>query len=206
MQRVYDVFGPLHDPALEWVLPVVDGAREPEVRAGIVARFEPLDASGWLLDVSSGTGRELAGIARRFPAAHLVGVDISPGMMRLGRRNLQRAGVDAWLALADAHTLPFPDATFHGVMHVGGLNGFTDKRLALAEMFRVARPGAPVVVVDEQLASGRQGLRHRLAFRALTWYDAAPVAPVDLLPAEACDPVVHQVSRFYYTLVCRKAG
>jgi ubiquinone/menaquinone biosynthesis C-methylase UbiE len=51
--------------------------------------------------------------------------------------------------LGAAESLPFKDAQFDSILHVGGINAFNDRRAALAEMVRVARPGARLVVVDE---------------------------------------------------------
>jgi ubiquinone/menaquinone biosynthesis C-methylase UbiE len=111
------------------------------------------------------------------------------------------------LLLADAHALPFRDATFDRVFHVGGIAAYRDPRVGLAEMARVARPGTPIVVVDEQLDPGRRhGLYHRLAFRALTFYDRAPASPTALLPPDATDVVDEQVTRFYYCLTFRAGG
>jgi SAM-dependent methyltransferase len=53
------------------------------------------------------------------------------------------------LAWAEAEALPFADATFDVVFSVGGFNYFRDPLAALAEMRRVARPSAPVIVADE---------------------------------------------------------
>ena len=47
------------------------------------------------------------------------------------------------LYLASAEALPFQDATFDAVLHIGGINFFDDKAQALAEMARVAKPGHP---------------------------------------------------------------
>ena len=68
-------------------------------------------------------------------------------------------------------------------------------------MARVARPGTPIVVVDEQLDPARcHGLYHRLVFRALTFYTPDAVCPRADLPAGATDVLEEQVSRFYYCL------
>ena len=107
-------------------------------------------------------------------------------------------------ARADAHALPFADASFDRVFHVGGIGGYGDTRLGLAEMARVARPDTPIVVVDEQLDPGRDdSLFHRVVFRALTFYTTAPDSPVADLPPGATAVLSEQVSRFYYCLTFR---
>jgi ubiquinone/menaquinone biosynthesis C-methylase UbiE len=108
------------------------------------------------------------------------------------------------LLMADAHRLPFAGATFDRVFHVGGIGGFRDPRQALAEMARVAVPGTPIVVVDEQLEPGvDHSSYHRLMFRLLTFYDSDPHCPAELLPPGARDVVQEAVSRFYYCLTFR---
>jgi ubiquinone/menaquinone biosynthesis C-methylase UbiE len=87
---------------------------------------------------------------------------------------------------------------------VGGIGGFGDPGKALAEMARVARPGTPIVVVDEQLDQTRHNsLYHRLGFRMLTFYDRDPKAPTDQLPPGATAVLEEPVSRFYYCLSFR---
>src|SRR5438876_6035125 len=105
------------------------------------------------------------------------------------------------LVLADGHALPFPDASFDRVYNVGGIGTYHDPHRALAEMARVARPGTPIVVVDEQLDPHREhSLYHRAMFRALTLYDPAPSSPRCYLPDGVVNVVDEQASRFYYCL------
>ncbi|MCP4868441.1 MAG: class I SAM-dependent methyltransferase [Proteobacteria bacterium] len=149
MRVIYDRFGRGHDPALRVVLPLVDGISEGEARQRLLDRLplQQLQAVAAerplrVLDVSFGTAGELLGLARTLPVGtELFGVDLSSGMAALGARNLARAGVSAELCLGDAHHLPYRDETFDLVVHVGGINAFTDRRQALAEMVRVAPTG-----------------------------------------------------------------
>jgi ubiquinone/menaquinone biosynthesis C-methylase UbiE len=48
-----------------------------------------------------------------------------------------------------AEALPFGAESFDTVLHVGGINFFSDKKRALDEMIRVARPGSKIVIADE---------------------------------------------------------
>ena len=215
MRQVYDRFGLLHDPALRIALPLLDGISEPEARQLLLDRL-PLDglreaaAKRTLraVDVSFGTGGELLGMARVLPAGtRLFGVDLSGTMARIGARNLDRAGVAASLCLGDAHHLPYPDDAFDLLIHVGGVNAFSDKRRALAEMVRVVRPGAPLFLVDEQLDTSEPlPAWQRLLFRATTWWDRVQQAPVDDLPEGVEQVQVEQLLTFYYCLSFKKRG
>ena len=48
-----------------------------------------------------------------------------------------------------AEDLPFADNYFDIVFHVGGINFFSDKARAIAEMLRVAKPGTRLMIADE---------------------------------------------------------
>jgi len=209
MRAIYDGFGWGHDPALRLVLPLVDGVSEATARQRLLDRL-PLAALAAIasarplrvLDVSFGTAGELLGLARTLPAGTaLHGVDLSATMARIGARALARAGVEATLCLGDAHHLPYRDEAFDLVVHVGGINAFSDRRAALAEMARVARPGASVFVVDEQLDRSRPlPLWQRGLFRAVTWWDTVQEAPIAELPPDVVDVSVEQILTFYYLL------
>jgi len=213
LRHFYDGLPRLHDPAVQVLLPLLQGKGAAATRAGYWPLLE-LEATAGLrplriLEVGVGTGEELGGYASHIPAGvpvELWGVDLSAGMLRLCRRRPPpRPRMQVNLLLADAHALPFPDMSFDRVLHVGAVGSFGDPRRALAEMARVARPGAPVVVVDEQLDPGRRhGLLRRAAFRAITFYERNPRCPTDLLPPDAEDVLERQISLFYYALRFRR--
>jgi len=80
----------------------------------------------------------------------VVGVDISISMLRYARKIAKRYQ-NVVLIRANASHLPLKDSYFDAVFHVGGINTFEEKELAIREMFRVARMGAKIVIVDEGL-------------------------------------------------------
>lgn len=215
MRVLYDGFAVLHDPAVRLLLPLLQGSSEAALRTGYirrldlpavvpVARGRPLR----ILEVGIGAGGNLPLVLRDLPPGipvELWGLDLSEGMLaQCSARLAANPGPPVRLLLADAHALPFPDGSFDRVFHVGGLNGFRDRRRALVEMARVAWPGTPIVVVDERLDPGRSHcLYYQLTFRALTLYDPLPSSPVTELPAGAERVIDEQVSRFYYCLTFR---
>lgn len=215
LRLVYDCIAPLHDAAARFVLPLAQGSSIATTRDAYMARLElgdlqprPEGAPLRILEVGVGAGANLPLIERDLPLdldVELWGLDLSAGMLAQCRRRLAcHHGRRVRLLLADAHSLPFPDASFDRVFHVGGVAGYHDPRRALAEMARVARPQTPIVVVDEQLDPGRShGLYYRLQFRALTIYDPDPRAPRDELPENAIGVVEEPASRFYYCLTFR---
>jgi ubiquinone/menaquinone biosynthesis C-methylase UbiE len=102
-------------------------------------------ASGEVLEVAVGTGRNLA----HYPdGVRLTGIDFSPAMLDVARQRATDLGREVTLREADAQALPFPDASFDTVVCTLGLCGFPDERAAIAEMHRVLRPGGTLLLLD----------------------------------------------------------
>ena len=103
------------------------------------------------LDVAGGTGDLSIGMARQVGREGQVTLtDINENMLGEGRGRLVDAGIvgNVRCAVADAEQLPFPDREFDCVMIGFGLRNVTDKPAALAEMFRVLRPGGQLLVLE----------------------------------------------------------
>ncbi len=99
-----------------------------------------LDAAGvgdgtTLLDVASGPGYVAGQAAAR--GADVTGLDFAPNMVELATRNFP----DARFRQGDAEALPFDDGSFDAVTINFGVLHFPDADKALAEAFRVLRPG-----------------------------------------------------------------
>ncbi|PTL71570.1 bifunctional demethylmenaquinone methyltransferase/2-methoxy-6-polyprenyl-1,4-benzoquinol methylase UbiE [Rathayibacter caricis DSM 15933] len=98
-----------------------------------------------ILDVAAGTGTSSASLARS--GAHVVAADFSPGMIAVGRT--RQAGDDRIeFVQADAMDLPFEDESFDAVTISFGLRNVAEPRTALAEFFRVVKPGGRVVICE----------------------------------------------------------
>jgi ubiquinone/menaquinone biosynthesis C-methylase UbiE len=197
-QRMYDRIAPLYDFAEKAYKRIV----KRDIRAFLAAELE-LRPHMRILEVSIGTGANL----RLLPAdAELHGLDLSMGMLRACRRNLRRTHREAALYQGEAEHLPFRDNIFDLVFHVGGINFFSDRRSALAEMFRVARPGSKLVVSDETEVAVA-GIYQRIPF--INRFYRERIAPVisltDLLPTAAQDVHLNTVNRGrLYCLTFRK--
>jgi ubiquinone/menaquinone biosynthesis C-methylase UbiE len=121
---------------------VIPGARE----------WACSQASGDVLEVAVGTGRNLPYYG---PAVtSLTGIDLSPGMLAVARDRAGELGRDADLTVGNAESLAFGDAAFDTVLCTISLCNIPDDRAAIAEMYRVLRPGGRLVLVDH-VASDR---------------------------------------------------
>ncbi|NRD53774.1 MULTISPECIES: class I SAM-dependent methyltransferase [Corallococcus] len=216
MRHVYDGLPALHDPLTAVLTPLFQSVSESRMRDGYMRRLElgalkPRDDGQpvRVLEVGVGAGANLPRIRGALPPGLPVevwGLDLSTGMLAHCEKRLRKGrGVkDTRLMVADAHALPFKDGLFDRVFHVGGIGSYRQPAVALREMARVARPGTPLVVVDEQLdAAFRPSLFQRAAFRALTFYTRDAKSPRALLPRNAEDVIEEQVSPFYYCLTFR---
>lgn len=105
-----------------------------------------------MLEVAVGTGRNLPYYG---PAVtSLTGIDLSPGMLAVARGRARELGRDADLQVGNAQSLDFGDAAFDTVVCTISLCNIPDDRAAVAEMYRVLRPGGRLVLLDH-VASDR---------------------------------------------------
>ena len=102
------------------------------------------------LDLCCGTGDLALALARR--GAEVAGVDFSAAMLEIAearrQRNFKSQISNLKFMPGDALQIPFPDASFDIVTVGYGLRNLTSWEKGLAEMHRVAKPGARLVVLD----------------------------------------------------------
>ena len=110
-------------------------------RAAMVRAVAPL-AGERILDVAAGTGTSSAALARS--GAEVIALDFSAGMVAEGRRKHKKIE----FVEGDAEKLPFPDNQFDAVSISFGLRNVNEPKVALAEMYRVLKPGGRVVVCE----------------------------------------------------------
>jgi len=177
--RLYDWFSYVYAPVIKLTFMLLMGSERK-------ARMEILDRLEWtggrLLEISIGPGVNLPYLYELAPAGEVYGLDISPGQLRRCRRFAQTHNYPVDLFLASAEALPFRADSFDSILHVGGINFFSDKKRALEEMVRVARPGARIVVADETEQVAELYDRMPGFSRAEGSGKAETAAPVSLLP------------------------
>lgn len=102
-----------------------------------------------ILDVATGTG-DFAIQALKLNPEKIIGIDISEGMLDVGRKKMIDCGYDKIIELrsGDSENLPFEDNKFDAIIVAFGVRNFEDLKKGLAEMLRVLKPGGRVVVLE----------------------------------------------------------
>ncbi|MDQ6900616.1 MAG: class I SAM-dependent methyltransferase [Candidatus Dormibacteraeota bacterium] len=102
-------------------------------------------AEGRVLEVAVGTGRNLPFYP---PNVRLIGIEFSPAMLEIARRRGAELRVEVDLREGDAHALNFDDASFDTVIITLALCSILDDRQAVAEAWRVLRPGGRLLLLE----------------------------------------------------------
>ncbi|MBU0492089.1 MAG: class I SAM-dependent methyltransferase [Chloroflexi bacterium] len=110
----------------------------------------PPHLAGRAIDLGCGPGQLVIDLARRYPALHVTGLDLSAEMLALARDNADRAGLGHCTAfkLGNAEDVPFPDDYFDLAVSTLSLHHWTVPRRVLDEMARITRPGGHIGVYD----------------------------------------------------------
>jgi len=98
-----------------------------------------------ILDLAAGTGTSSVALTKS--GAHVVAADFSAGMLAEGQRRHASNALIEWVH-ADAMALPFSDSEFDAATISFGLRNVLDPEKALAEMFRVLKPGGRIVITE----------------------------------------------------------
>ena len=94
-----------------------------------------------ILDIATGTG-DFAIANLKLKPEEVVGIDISSGMLEVGKEKMKKKKVDhiVSMQLGDSEDLPFDDNYFDGLTVGFGVRNFENLEKGLAEMLRVIRP------------------------------------------------------------------
>lgn len=182
------------------------GMSEEQGRTEITDRLEP--KGDRVLEVSIGPGVNLPYLVGRPDVGEVFGLDISPGQLNRCREYVAHKGWDTQLQLGNAEQLPYQDNSFGGVFHVGGINFFNDKKKAIEEMIRVAKPGSRILISDEKEEGAQVYERIIPGFMKNVGKEREEVvAPVALVPPEMEDVRVFDVWKgWFYCIEFTKPG
>lgn len=128
-----------------------------------------------VLELGFGAGRAIELVAARVPNGQIAGIDISQEMVRSASRRNARAikAGQVILRQGDLVALPYPDSKFDEIFTIQTFYFWSDIPQALAEIFRVLKPGGKLVVtlstgtIDTAEATGLEQYQHVLEEQVL---------------------------------------
>ena len=103
-----------------------------------------------LLDVATGTADLALALAKGIPGSRVVGVDISAGMLEVGRSKVRAKDLEGRvrLDLGDGEQLPYEESSFDAVTVAFGVRNFENLEQGLRDMRRVLQPGGSLAVLE----------------------------------------------------------
>ena len=140
---LWDLYAPRYDRQIR----ISERLLFPDGRSWACSR-----ARGEVLEVAIGTGLNLPYYPRGIT---LTGIDLSPAMLAIARDRAGALGRTVDLREAGADALPFPEASFDTAVCTVSLCNIPGDRAAIAEMYRVLRPGGRLILLDH-VASDRR--------------------------------------------------
>ncbi len=102
-----------------------------------------------ILDIATGTG-DLAIHLTKTGASRIVGLDISRGMLEVGKKKVLEKKLEGIvdMVVGDSEHLEFKDNSFDAVTVAFGVRNFEDLKQGLSEIYRVLKPKGTLVVLE----------------------------------------------------------
>lgn len=102
-----------------------------------------------VLDIATGTG-DLAINLTETSAKEIIGLDISEGMLEVGRKKITTKNLSSKIQMvqADSEALPFENDTFDAITVAFGVRNFENLEKGLSEIFRVLKPAGIFVILE----------------------------------------------------------
>ncbi len=105
-----------------------------------------------ILDIATGTG-DLAISMASTNAEKIIGLDISSGMLEVGKQKIEKKGLSdkIEMVLADSESMPFKDNTFDAITVAFGVRNFEHLKKGLAEILRVLKPNGVFIILETSI-------------------------------------------------------
>ena len=102
-----------------------------------------------VLDIATGTG-DLAILMTNTSATEIIGLDISAGMLEVGKKKIAEKKLDnkIQMVLGDSEKIPYPDNYFDAITVAFGVRNFETLEKGLAEILRVLKPNGVFVILE----------------------------------------------------------
>jgi demethylmenaquinone methyltransferase/2-methoxy-6-polyprenyl-1,4-benzoquinol methylase len=114
-----------------------------------VVKIAAKQAPKRILDIATGTG-DLAIALKKTNAEEIIGLDISPGMLAVGKDKVKALKLDTTIAMVigDSEQLNYDDNYFDVVTVAFGVRNFENLEKGLSELFRVLRPHGKLIILE----------------------------------------------------------
>ncbi|MEI7508786.1 MAG: bifunctional demethylmenaquinone methyltransferase/2-methoxy-6-polyprenyl-1,4-benzoquinol methylase UbiE [Flavobacterium sp.] len=102
-----------------------------------------------ILDIATGTG-DLAILMTKTKATKIIGLDISAGMLEVGKKKIADKKLDHIIdmIIGDSENMPFPDNHFDAITVSFGIRNFETLEKGLSEILRVLKPNGIFVILE----------------------------------------------------------
>lgn len=102
-----------------------------------------------ILDIATGTG-DIAILMSQTNASKIVGLDISAGMLEVGRKKIEAKNLSNKIEMiqGDSENLPFENESFDAITVAYGIRNFEHLDKGLSEILRVLKPGGLLVILE----------------------------------------------------------
>ena len=153
-----------------------------------------------VLETGIGTGDNIPYLNGYIVGCPFFGLDNQTIMLKNCLKNSHKWEQPVRLYRANAEELPFKDNSFDVVFHLGAINLFEDKKSAIDEMIRVAKPGIKIVIADESEKASK-------LFAIFVGKHDPVVPPIDLVPSGMQEITLKSIWNDYgYLITFRKPG
>lgn len=114
------------------------------------------DKPSHILDVATGTGEVAIMAARKLKTSKITGIDISEGMLDIGRKKVAKLLLNNQIELVkgDSEAINSPSGSFDAVTVAFGVRNFENLEKGLAEIHRVLKPGGRLAVLEFSKPAG----------------------------------------------------
>jgi len=105
-----------------------------------------------ILDIATGTG-DLAINLAETNAEKIVGLDISSGMLEIGKQKIEKKNLSnkIEMVIGDSENMPFEDNTFDAITVAFGVRNFETLEKGLKDILRVLKPGGTFVILETSI-------------------------------------------------------
>jgi demethylmenaquinone methyltransferase/2-methoxy-6-polyprenyl-1,4-benzoquinol methylase len=102
-----------------------------------------------ILDIATGTG-DLAILFATTSATEIIGLDISQGMLDIGKQKIEAQKLDRkiQMVLGDGENIPYPDNYFDVITVAYGVRNFEHLEKGLSEILRTLKPGGQFIILE----------------------------------------------------------